>query len=248
MSNKYFLETKFVEGPQSIRTFGIPSKTPATLDLISIGIVSEDGREYYAVSKDFNLNEAWNRTGSIKDNVLKKIFLEFLEQEIKEYSCCGDENAKAPSADFNYKRLEGMISRYGKSNKQIGKEVIAFCRPNSEKAKAAEIEVMEPIDFPVFYCYFAARSWVVFCWLFRSMPEGFPSYCREIRQVIEQKAERLMDEVCFHSGNHTIWSLDRALQDIKGRPDFPIQDSSRAYSALEDAKYFEKLYTFIQKA
>ena len=32
-----------------------------TIDLISIGIVSSDGSEYYAISKDFNLKEAWNR-------------------------------------------------------------------------------------------------------------------------------------------------------------------------------------------
>jgi hypothetical protein len=32
-----------------------------TIDLISIGIVSDGGKEYYAISKDFNLKEAWNR-------------------------------------------------------------------------------------------------------------------------------------------------------------------------------------------
>jgi hypothetical protein len=56
----YYLDTEFIEG-QSIRLFGIPTKSLPTIDLISIGIVSQDGREYYAVSKDFNLKEAWNR-------------------------------------------------------------------------------------------------------------------------------------------------------------------------------------------
>jgi len=106
---KYFIDTEFIEGEQTVyhwglktdtwlRLFGvffilvglllafyfqhthflimvvvvceatgyflfclsIPS-TPPTIDLISIGIVAEDGREYYAISKDFNLKEAWNR-------------------------------------------------------------------------------------------------------------------------------------------------------------------------------------------
>lgn len=35
--------------------------TPPTIDLISIGMVRQDGEEYYAISKDFNLKEAWNR-------------------------------------------------------------------------------------------------------------------------------------------------------------------------------------------
>ena len=49
---KYYLDTEFHEYKKN----GID-----TIELISIGIVAEDGREYYAISKDFNLKEAWNR-------------------------------------------------------------------------------------------------------------------------------------------------------------------------------------------
>jgi hypothetical protein len=56
----YYLDTEFIEGQQSLR-LSVPTKSLPTIDLISIGIVSQDGREYYAVSKDFNLKEAWNR-------------------------------------------------------------------------------------------------------------------------------------------------------------------------------------------
>lgn len=42
---KYFLDTEFIE-------------KPSTIDLISIGIVAEDGREYYAVSTEFDGTEA----------------------------------------------------------------------------------------------------------------------------------------------------------------------------------------------
>lgn len=41
---KYFYDTEFVED-------GV------TIDLVSIGIVAEDGREYYAVSSEFNLDK-----------------------------------------------------------------------------------------------------------------------------------------------------------------------------------------------
>ena len=59
---KYFYDTEFLEGKQDRRFLGIKyGKTLPTIDLISIGIVCEDGREYYAISKDFNLKEAWNR-------------------------------------------------------------------------------------------------------------------------------------------------------------------------------------------
>lgn len=53
---RYFLDTEFIE-----RGHG------HSIELISIGIVAEDGREYYGVSQDFNPRHAnqW-----VKDNVL----------------------------------------------------------------------------------------------------------------------------------------------------------------------------------
>lgn len=57
----YYLDTEFLEGTQKKRMFGININTMPTIDLISIGLVGEDNREYYAVSKDFNLREAWDR-------------------------------------------------------------------------------------------------------------------------------------------------------------------------------------------
>ena len=55
---KYFLDTEFLEGTQQRRLCSIELPklfdTKNTIDLISIGIVAEDGREYYAISKDFN--------------------------------------------------------------------------------------------------------------------------------------------------------------------------------------------------
>lgn len=62
---KYFFDTEFLEDTQK-RPFGLRGRLgnfllgPAkpTIDLISIGIVSQKNDEYYAVSKDFNLKEA----------------------------------------------------------------------------------------------------------------------------------------------------------------------------------------------
>lgn len=51
---KYFYDTEFIEDGK-------------TIDLISIGVVSEDGRSYYAISTEFKARKAsqW-----VKDNVL----------------------------------------------------------------------------------------------------------------------------------------------------------------------------------
>ena len=72
---RYYLDTEFLEGTQK-SFFG---KTKPIIDLISIGIVSEGGREYYAISKDFNLKEAWNRYDIVTEQVygdLRNIFPE----------------------------------------------------------------------------------------------------------------------------------------------------------------------------
>lgn len=52
---KYFYDTEFIEDGK-------------TIDLISIGIVAEDGREYYAISTEFNKRKA---SDWVKENVLK---------------------------------------------------------------------------------------------------------------------------------------------------------------------------------
>ena len=54
---KYFYDTEFIEDG-------------STIELVSIGIVAEDGREYYAVSTEFDPRDAspW-----VRDNVLDKL-------------------------------------------------------------------------------------------------------------------------------------------------------------------------------
>ncbi len=51
---KYFYDTEFIEDGR-------------TIDLISIGIVAEDGRKYYAISTEFNPKKA---SDWVKENVL----------------------------------------------------------------------------------------------------------------------------------------------------------------------------------
>lgn len=54
---KYFLDTEFAE-------------KPGTIELISVGIVSEKGKEYYAVSDEFSEDQCneW-----VKQNVLSAL-------------------------------------------------------------------------------------------------------------------------------------------------------------------------------
>jgi hypothetical protein len=128
---KYFIDSEFLEGTQDTG-WGFRSKP--TIDLISIGIVAEDGRKYYAISKDFNLKEAWNRYDLvdiccndvfsnrkywIRDNVLKLIFKELAMSLYR-----NDKHRR-----FTQKNFKCLVKKYGKTNKQIAKEIIKFISP-----------------------------------------------------------------------------------------------------------------------
>lgn len=160
---KYYLDTEFLEGKQDKQFLGIKyGETKPTIDLISIGIVCEDGREYYAISKDFNLYEAWNRhedkieimSGDtrnffpegrkykeywIRENVLKPIFYEL----VTKYALLEDKAIQLrstsgynPPYKFDYKTLKKLISLFGKTNQEIAEEIKSFC----EKTKFEESE------------------------------------------------------------------------------------------------------------
>jgi hypothetical protein len=71
---KYFFDTEFIEGFKKplkwLPTIGNFNKPQWNIQLISIGIVCEDGREYYTISNEFNPKDAnqW-----VKENVLNKL-------------------------------------------------------------------------------------------------------------------------------------------------------------------------------
>lgn len=168
---KYFLDTEFLEGTQK-KWFN--KETVPTIDLISIGIVAENGREYYAISKDFNLKEAWNRydikkewysidesnqsTRDIKvywlrDNVLLPIHYELAKRGLDfdytftEWKDIITAREHGIYTDRHYKTLKKLIKEYGKSNKQIAEDIIEF-------TSTPECRMVEKYgDKPEFYGY-----------------------------------------------------------------------------------------------
>ena len=149
----YYYDTEFLEGAQK-KWFG---NTKPTIDLISIGIVSEDNREYYAISKDFNLKEAWDRhdleiqSGDmrnlypegkkvywIRENVLNPIFMELqqLEREYLEKQKRIIGYAPCINSEWSYSNFKRLIKKHGKTNKEIAEGIKSFC----EKTKFEENE------------------------------------------------------------------------------------------------------------
>lgn len=154
---KYFIDTEFIEGFHK-PLFG---KKRHFIDLISIGIVCDDGREYYAISKEFNpkMADSW-----VRQNVISKL--------------------PERNVSFNDSPRMRQEAILWKSNQEITADILNFfyCGyADGFWAAPSGIEV---------YGYYADYDWVLFCSLFGRMidlPKGFPMYCFDLKQMMDER-------------------------------------------------------------
>ncbi len=221
---KYFIDTEFIEGFHK-PLFG---KRRHFIDLISIGIVCEDGRSYYAISTEFNPKDAdrW-----VKDNVIAKL---------------------PPKNEYKISFRGGYNQKFDlyKSNKQIAEEIKNFCyvlKPNTNTSNPLANSRIP--DNPEFYAYYADYDWVVFCSLFGRMidlPKGFPMYCRDLKQMFDEQIETFYypESVKCMKGTGEEVTLKITAEKIKALPNYPKQQNK--HSALDDAKWNFELYKFLK--
>lgn len=238
---KYFLDTEFHEGFHK-PLFG---KNRHFIDLISIGIISEDNRTYSAISKDFDIDAAWNswqpqkgdRSNQdpkeywLRENVLRPIFDELLMKD--EPMLYHAESIYC----FKLSRFKELIKKYGKSNSQIAEEIKFFVYPSiSDCSDAAGVSSIDaglkilldknPISF---YTYYGDYDWVLFCSLYGKMinlPKFFPKYSRDLKQMFDELQEK-------------------NSQNLKELETYPKQ-SNTEHNALNDAIWNKDLYNFIK--
>ena len=160
---RYYIDTEFIE-------------SPCTIDLISIGIVCENGREFYSVNADCDFTKAddW-----VKENVISKL----------------------PPDD----REDNVMSLWGR-REFLGARILNYIGD----------------DKPEFWGYYADYDWVVFCWLFGKMidlPDGWPMYCRDIKQVADQTGTRLpkLHSDLEHNALTDAWWNRGALEFLTGK-------------------------------
>lgn len=254
---RYFLDTEFHEN------FYKPflGKRRHFIDLISIGIVAEDGREYYAISRDFDLKAAWNNHW-LRENVLRSIYNELLKKE--RYAFQYHEGLVTP---FSYKTLKTLISWNGKSNKKIAEEIIEFI--NNEPietikyscsvhlSEQSAINIRKGHVSPEFYGYYADYDWVLFCSIFGTMmdlPKGFPMYCKDLKQSLDETANSLtsiqLSKLAYPSVSHDVFDtlntgvIKDRVNCLKQAVNYPKQENE--HNALADANWNKQLYNFLQ--
>jgi hypothetical protein len=219
---KYFLDTEFHERKKPIKFLGITIDKVDTIELISIGIVSENNDTYYAICNDFDIDAAWNNEW-LRDNVLYSVY-----QELLSYEGTYGKTYHPELMEWNKSGLKNLLRWHGKSKARIAKEVTEYVYKTSEINDPNAIANWEEVKhkFPVeFYGYFADYDWVVFCWLFGRMidlPKGFPYFCMDLKQRMVER------------GLGAEWKYNNC------------PDPEGEHDALVDAKWNMKLYNLIK--
>lgn len=188
---KYFIDTEFHESKKPVKFMGITLKEINTIDLISIGIVCQDGREFYAINKDCDIKAIWNDEW-LRENVLRKIHNELYANETQYAKTYHD-----TVIEFSYAGMKNLIKWHGKSIPEIANRICTFiygddCGGSGMSAieMAMKYEPTDETKTPEFYGYYADYDWVVFCWIFGRMiqlPKGFPMYCKDLKQAMDAR-------------------------------------------------------------
>lgn len=117
----------------------------------------------------------------------------------------------------------------GKTNEQIVGELYQFI--SCPKGHTVD-----------FYGYYSDYDWVLFCSLFGTMmdlPKGFPMYCKDLKQMLDDKAESLTNE-----GFVGIPSFENKINFLKAAVNYPKQNNE--HNALADAEWNMQLHKFLK--
>lgn len=163
MGKSIYFDTEFSEGfvkPISWLPSWFPYNKPKwTIELISIGMVKEDGEEYYAISDEFSVR---NCNDWVKKNVLTLLPEKFtaIDRLFEELPTSSPLIIKNPI----YRSL-----------KEIKRDVVWFCEEN-------------PIFYAYFADYDWVVVCSNLFGRMIDLPGSWPFYCKDLKQILDEKA------------------------------------------------------------
>jgi hypothetical protein len=143
-TKRYYLDTEFIEDGH-------------TINLISLGICAEDGRELYVQNQECDFRKA-------NDWVLRNVLT-----HLNDFDLSRMEPIKAPPLTDPGRML---VESPWHTRAEIAQALLQFCDP-------------EQHGLPQFWGYYADYDWVVVCQIFGTMmqlPKDWPQYCRDLKQ------------------------------------------------------------------
>jgi hypothetical protein len=165
---KYFIDLEFIERGREY-----------PIDLISIGICCEDGREYYAINYDCDWSNASNW---VRENVLASLPPMPLPGFDKRVWAQGWRNLGTIADEVA--RFCGCSVNHRFKTVELGKKI------RSSDIEEWERKLLPGSPTPEFWGEWCSYDWVVFAQLFGTMmdlPQGFPMRCRDIIQLSEDE-------------------------------------------------------------
>lgn len=191
---KYFIDTEFIEGFHK-PLFG---RRRHFIDLISIGIVCEDGREYYAISNEFNSKDAdqW-----VKDNVIAKLPERYV--------------------DFHDSPRLKQEALLWKSNKRIADEIIQFV--NHPKPT-----VLDNPEFYAYYADYDWVVFCSLFGRMIDLPAGFPMYCKDLKQMLDEKSKYWIGKSTLERTQCMGTDITKDIVDIKSHPNYPKKENEHS--------------------
>lgn len=166
---KYFFDCEFIEG------FRKPlfAKRHHFIDLISIGVVAEDGREYHAICCEYDYKDADNW---VKENVILPLYISTVK---------GDQR--------NHITAEGFHKVHGRTIDQIRYDLFSFFFPGATSewiGTSDELWKAEKSEKVKLYGYYSAYDHVLLCSIFGRMidlPNGMPMFTIDLKQMMEER-------------------------------------------------------------
>ncbi len=158
---RYWMDSEFIEDGK-------------TIDLISIGIVAEDGRELYAQSVEFN---PYNASSWVKENIFPYLTLcPYIDTH-------GDSSIYAQLNEHDLGQYVHEMERH-----EIKKNACSWRTREQIKAEILAFMDIEKYGRPELWGYYSAYDHVAFCQLFGTMmdlPEGYPMLTYDLRQWLD---------------------------------------------------------------
>jgi len=200
---RYWYDTEFVEDGK-------------TIDLISIGIVAEDGRELYMQSVEFDPRKAsqW-----VKDHVLGYLKrcpnAKAIHGRDGLYYIDRADHKQGQCTFIEPMEYLGQLPRVG---------VYADCpwrRRDQIKYELLHFMNVDTYGKPELWGWCCGYDWVAFCQLFGTMmdlPPGYPHYMHDIQHVLDERG-----------------ITDDQLPQAEGQ----------AHNALTDARQIQKIWEFV---
>lgn len=182
---KYFFDTEFIENG-------------CTIDLLSIGIVDEEGRSLYLQHKNAKFREAG-------DWVWRNVFPHLIHFDMSGMRSCDEGHTSIASIDHRVSPCGATCP--WRSHAEIRDAIRAFL--DQEKYGPPEI-----------WGYYADYDWVAFCQLFGPMiylPKGYPMYCRDLKQLLDERGNPTFQKEsdAHHAMSDALWIRNTYLSLVK---------------------------------